>query len=447
MNCSNCILKTIMGLLSRLLNNIGTNVLLDIFGIFIVVILLLSLLFNRKSKSKLKNIFAALLILVLLVLLLDETTWLLYEQDKYYFIFCVASYLSLFVMCLVQVAIFYIIIYFLKVDNKIMLSIVHLIMFVCAVIIVIPFLRNNVMTFEQFEVNFGPLFNPWIYSFVVVNIIITVIVIKYHKIIGRFNSITLNIFVFFQIHQAFGETKSEFTHAFFFISCCCLFFYLINYQIMSQEIQENKRQIDLQNEKIEKMQIQTLLLQIKPHFIFNALSSISNICNKDSELAKESINKFSLYLRANLQSLTSDDLIFFSKEIENVNNYLYIEKMRFQERLNIIYKIDEDDFKLPTLCLQPLVENAVKHGIMKKITGGTITISSSSNESNYIIIIEDDGVGFDLKDLGKMDESHVGIANVKKRLKLIINGDLTIDSEINKGTKVTIKIPKLWLSI
>lgn len=129
--------------------------------------------------------------------------------------------------------------------------------------------------------------------------------------------------------------------------------------------------------------------------------------------------------------------------MSHVKSYLYIEKLRFDELLNIKYEIETENFKCPSLLLQTMVENAVKHGICNKCDGGTVLIKTYETDDNYIIKVIDDGTGFDINSNVDTDErNHIGIENTRNRLKEMCNGKLDIESEIEKGTKVTIEIPK-----
>ena len=116
--------------------------------------------------------------------------------------------------------------------------------------------------------------------------------------------------------------------------------------------------------------------------------------------------------------------------------------MRFEERLNIVYDINTVDFSLPTLTLQPIVENAVRYGVTKKEEGGTVIISTTENDREYIITVSDDGVGFDVNVVKDDGRTHIGIQNVRDRLKRMCNGTLEIESQFNIGTVATITIPK-----
>ena len=121
---------------------------------------------------------------------------------------------------------------------------------------------------------------------------------------------------------------------------------------------------------------------------------------------------------------------------------MYIEKLRFDDQLNIEYDIKTTDFELPLLSIQPLVENAVKHGVGMKEDGGTVKISTRETDSAYEVIIEDDGVGFDIHEKKDDGRSHVGMENTKKRLHDMCGGEVIIASNPGKGTTARVIIPK-----
>lgn len=187
--------------------------------------------------------------------------------------------------------------------------------------------------------------------------------------------------------------------------------------------------------------VKLMLSQIQPHFIYNSLSSISELCETDPKQAQQLTDDFADYLRYNFTALTTEKLIPFEKQLEQVGFYLNIEKTRFGDRINIIYDTQTLHFDLPTLTVQPLVENAVRHGICKRPHGGTVTVRSYETHDDYVVEIIDDGVGFDVNAIPKDGSVHVGIDNVRTRLAYF--GDvLTVKSETDVGTTATIKVPK-----
>lgn len=185
-----------------------------------------------------------------------------------------------------------------------------------------------------------------------------------------------------------------------------------------------------------------VLSQIQPHFLYNALTSIYRLCDVKPEAAKEAISNFSQYLRGNLDSIQKTRMVSFDDELKHLQAYLSLEKMRYDEDLEIRYDIQTEGFFLPPLTVQPLVENAVNHGISDLPEGGCVTISTRETEDCYEIRVSDNGTGFDpdapLSDV----RSHIGISNVRSRLENMCHGTLELFSTLGKGTTAIIKIPK-----
>lgn len=204
---------------------------------------------------------------------------------------------------------------------------------------------------------------------------------------------------------------------------------------------EEARNISEMQLVLEKSNTALMVSQIQPHFLFNVLTCIMQLCEEDSKMVYPALEHFSYFLRRNLDSIGSDELILFEKEISHVEDYLYLEKIRFQERLRIVYDFQYVDFSLPPLSIQPIVENSVRHGITKRQKGGEVTIQSRRVDDYVCVSIRDDGVGFDPMQKYSDDRNHIGIQNIKKRLGLLCNGTLTIKSEIGIGTWVELWIP------
>ena len=154
------------------------------------------------------------------------------------------------------------------------------------------------------------------------------------------------------------------------------------------------------------------------------------------------VNSFSEYLRNNLSSLEETRLISFETELSHIKTYLDIEKVRFEDTLEIEYDVQCVDFVLPVLTVQPIVENAVKHGTSKKRGGGKVTISTAEDKEFYVIKVSDTGCGFDPTKTLDDGQRHVGIENVRQRLSNMCAGSLTIESAVGEGTLAVIKIPK-----
>ena len=197
-----------------------------------------------------------------------------------------------------------------------------------------------------------------------------------------------------------------------------------------------------EEEKNKDAQIRIMLSQIQPHFIYNSLSSISTLIPINPEKAQEALDDFTEYLRHNLSSLTETRLIPFEDELRHIETYVFLEKVRFNERVNVIYDIQSTTFDVPPLSLQPLVENAIKHGILKKIVGGTLMIKSYETQTANVVEITDDGVGFNMSDINFDENKHFGLNNIKHRINNMCHGDIVIDSKPGKGTKVVVTFYK-----
>lgn len=206
-----------------------------------------------------------------------------------------------------------------------------------------------------------------------------------------------------------------------------------------------EHQASVNNEKLRKelenSRIELMLSQIQPHFLYNSLTSVMDLCDRDPRQAKQAIADFADYLRGNLSSITKEKEIPFLMELEHIKKYLRLEKLRFEDELEIKYEIQIEDFMVPALSVQPLVENGVKHGLGQKSGGGTITISSFETQNHYVIQVTDDGIGFIEGEYADDKGTHIGLDNIKKRLEMM-HAKLIIESKKGEGTKASILIAK-----
>lgn len=217
--------------------------------------------------------------------------------------------------------------------------------------------------------------------------------------------------------------------------------YLISFYLLffNLYIEHGQKLLQRENE-LTKSRINAMTLKISPHFIANTMSSIVALCDSDSAKAGQLASKFAKYLRDNYVDMTEDPMIPFSKELEHIKNYLSIEQIRF-ENLKVEYDIQVDNFSLPTLTVQPLVENAVRHGISKRPGGsGNLMIRTYQDATDYVIQIKDDGVGF-VDPAVNNDRQHIGIVNARYRLETLCNGSLSVASNPGVGSLCEIRIP------
>ena len=208
------------------------------------------------------------------------------------------------------------------------------------------------------------------------------------------------------------------------------------------ELQQRRLEAEknIMEAELKESKVSILLSQIQPHFIYNTLGTIERMCLKDPQKAFDLVRNFSLYLRGNFSEIDSVTPIRFAQELKHVEHYVNIEKVRFPD-MNIVYEVETMDFVLPALSVQPLVENAIKHGLMRLESGGTVVIRSYELDDCFCVEVKDDGVGFDTS-LPFEEKKHVGLRNIRGRLKAMVNGELVVESQPGVGTRAVIMIPK-----
>ncbi len=199
-------------------------------------------------------------------------------------------------------------------------------------------------------------------------------------------------------------------------------------------------------ERLHETDLAFLQAQIKPHFIYNALSAISHMIGTEPKKAKALLLDFSDYLRGCFDFSNTSGLTTLSKEMDLAKAYLSIEKARFQERLNVEYEIEENPHVLiPLFCIQPIVENAVRHGLMKRVEGGTVKIKVWNEQGDTHIRVEDNGIGIPedkIEEILSDRSSAAGLANINARLKLKFGTEMKIISRNKGGTAVEIIVPQ-----
>lgn len=204
--------------------------------------------------------------------------------------------------------------------------------------------------------------------------------------------------------------------------------------LMNEQADDQLRQKELNVQQ----QASIAVLQMRPHFIYNTLMSIYYLCGQDPLRAQSVILDFSTYLKKNFTAIARDSIIPFTEELEHTRAYLAVETVRFEDMLFVQYDTPYTDFRIPPLTLQPVVENAVKHGLDPDGVPLHIIIRTFDTDSESVITVEDNGTGFDPKD---NEKPHTALDNIRDRLEMMCRGSLIIESSEHIGTKVTITIP------
>jgi LytS/YehU family sensor histidine kinase len=216
------------------------------------------------------------------------------------------------------------------------------------------------------------------------------------------------------------------------------YFYLaaVSYSKTQKSLYESKLELERQRNKL-------LVMQMQPHFIFNALATIQSLCYTDSDAAAECIEVFGDYLRANIDSIAAENLIEFDSELKHIDHYIQLEKASTDIQFCVVYELNIRDFSIPALTVQPIVENAIKHGALTRRDGtGFVKIKTEETNDDIIITVTDNGKGAALT-VKQKEHKSVGTENVRQRLALQCGGSLKINITDNGAVSV-ITIPKDW---
>ena len=259
------------------------------------------------------------------------------------------------------------------------------------------------------------------------------------------------ISLFLRRRQLTKKQRAAFT-VYLLVPLCCMLIQMFSYGLLMIVIGTSVSvmimfvyilldQVDhsiRQQKENAAQQASITVLQMRPHFIYNTLMSIYYLCKQDAEKAQQVILDFTSYLRKNFTAIAKAETIPFTEEVEHTRAYLAVEQARFQDRLLVEFETEFTDFRIPPLTLQPIVENAVKHGLDPELEPLFISICSREQDGYAEIIVDDSGPGFQPAD---DDEPHTALANIRERLKMMCNGDMTISNRDCGGTIVTIRIP------
>jgi two-component system LytT family sensor kinase len=206
-----------------------------------------------------------------------------------------------------------------------------------------------------------------------------------------------------------------------------------------------ERKLEEQQRLLIQARLDALSRQINPHFLFNTLNTVSSLIRTDPDQARAVLYKLSNILRRLLRK--HDNFNALAEELEFIDDYLSIEMIRFGDKLRFDKQVDPEalDRLVPSMILQPLVENSVRHGLSRKIEGGTIRLRASLRNGRLHLLVEDDGVGIPEERLASLLESGIGVSNVNERLKVLFGSDyrMCIESKPGQGTRVEIEIPEL----
>lgn len=426
----------------------AVNIATDVYGILICLILILYLYVSKARTRALKHYFLMMCVCGVAIQLGDITNWAFEGTSRAWYPLILRYGTFLFFASASPLLLFYTryMIEYLSPRVKVnpvfwRLSLVlgSIYMFLCVVSL------YNGMFFCILDGNIyqrgGSFWISQLIPFILYGISVSMVIV-YRRYLDRKEILSFLSYVIFPIAAMVIQIQFYGLSLLTPAIMLSLLFIFVNIQL-NGEIMQKEQEKELAESKIAVMNT-----QIQSHFLYNILSLIRQLCDSDPSMAKEAVTEYSFFLRANMFALNDISegrgMISFEQEIGHVKNYLKLERMRFGDRLKVVYKIEAVDFQLPALSIQPLVENAVRHGILKKEEGGTVTIKSEEDGTGFTVVIQDDGVGMGMKQEDSGSRLHIGIKNVKSRIASMSGGSVEICDNLGKGTMVVIRIPKDW---
>ncbi len=282
------------------------------------------------------------------------------------------------------------------------------------------------------EIQRGPLFPLLLFPIVVIMLfdIVGIFVIRKKLLKGYFISFLVYLFPL---------TVVTILHMFFSLDLLIVIVLgLWALTILVLMVKESTKKYLKQQKEIANQRANILMLQMRPHFIYNTMTSIYHLCELDPLKAKQVTFDFTTYLRKNFAAIASDETISFVDELEHTRAYLAVEQAQFEDNLFVDFDTPHTLFRVPPLTLQPIVENAVKHGMISSNKPIHITIKTRQTDTANEIIVEDDGPGYKKTD---NNEPHIALNNLYQRLEMMCKGTLDISSNSEGGTLVKITIP------
>lgn len=422
------------------------NVSLYAFSVLVTLFLLIGTVMDNERKKPFIISFIFLLISNIFMQLGETGLWLFEGSPDNVILLYLSAQASLVFNYVLVISYIYCLTSFIKEKTSVSLVPARVMMGICTIFILLLFIALPNGWFFSFDeegyIVYGSLYGLVRLSGAFFVIFEMLFVLKFRKVLTLRGTLILISFSVLPLTLAITMQFWWYpTPEYLSLTLSLIMIYVLFHGETTRQLAEKKLQLAQQETQLTESRISIMLSQIQPHFMYNMLTTIMYLCRTDPEEAEKTVGKFSRYLRANMDSLTLKQCIPFEKEMNHVKTYLSLEKKRFGDKLRVELDINEKDFMLPSLTIQPIIENAVKYGMRKK-KELKILLKTYSDNDNYYIEIIDNGRGFDVNEVKNDGKSHIGIENVKNRLQMMCGGDLTIDSVAGLGTTVVINIPK-----
>lgn len=426
---------------------LGTaTVVMEILSGVVMLVLFSAVILSGDADNRRSRLFSYTSLVLAISMFLEAATWLLETREGMGFAFLLTVINFLSHSCLILTVYLYISYIFAVIAEGIEISPVFrpaLLVWsgLCEILVVASLFNGMIFYIDGSNLyQYGPWW--WLFYCFVITMLLAgaVTIFCFRKTLGVKDAVLLLIYTLLPLVGFVCQAlfiNLMLGHVLFMLAMLIVY--------LNLQSQQGKR-LKEQELALTKSRMAVMLSQIQPHFLYNSLSAIEKLCDVDVVKAKAAINDFAHYLRGNLDSIEKLEMVPFEDELEHVKTYVGLEKLRFGDKLRVNDEIMTQDFMLPPLTIQPLVENAIRYGVTKKREGGTVTIAVNEAENDFEVVVADDGVGFDVEILKQDDaqdgRSHIGIENVRGRLETLCGGSLTIHSQPNQGTTATITIPK-----
>lgn len=407
------------------------NVSLLVFSALVTLFLLIGAITDMNRKSRFMSSFIILLISNILMQLGEAGIWFFAGELENIVLLNISAMMSMVFSYVLISAYAHCLTEFVCERKKVSFVPNYIIMAICSIYILLSVISLFNGMFFSFDENGcfvnGPMYGL-VRAFDLIVIIIGIFwVMCYRKILTLRE---ISFLISFNVLPLLSVTLQRFwepTPQYMAVTLSLIVIYVLFHGEITRQLADSR--------------ISIMLSQIQPHFMHNMLTTIMYMCRTEPEEAEKTVGQFADYLRANMDSLTLKQCIQFETELKHVKTYWSLEEKRFGDKIRAVYDIQENSFMLPSLTIQPIVENAVKHG-MRKGKQLTVTIRTYSDVNNYYVEINDDGRGFDVSAFENDGKSHIGIKNVQQRLKMMCGGELMVNSVPDQGTDAVIKIPK-----
>ena len=407
------------------------NVSLLVFSALVTLFLLIGAITDMNRKSRFMSSFIILLISNILMQLGEAGIWFFAGEQENIVLLNISAMMSMVFSYVLISAYAHCLTEFVCERKKVSFVPNYIILAICSIYILLSVISLFNGMFFSFDENGcfvnGPMYGL-VRAFDLIVIIIGIFwVMCYRKILTLRE---ISFLISFNVLPLLSMTLQRFwepTPQYMAVTLSLIVIYVLFHGEITRQLADSR--------------ISIMLSQIQPHFMHNMLTTIMYMCRTEPEEAEKTVGQFADYLRANMGSLTLKQCIQFETELKHVKTYWSLEEKRFGDKIRAVYDIQENSFMLPSLTIQPIVENAVKHG-MRKGKQLTVTIRTYSDVNNYYVEINDDGRGFDVNAFENDGKSHIGIKNVQQRLKMMCGGELMVNSVPDQGTDAVIKIPK-----